>query len=230
MMLDADGTPTGAGPEIDRAVLREIGVTSVRAQVMSYGSMIPALQAHRVTLASGNGLIIKPARCASILFSEPVICSGEAFLVPRRLFGTLRRYHDLVTHDIRVGVCGGCLQQTHALDAGVRPERITVFSDEVNGLKMLLQGRIDALAIDSATVISVQKRAENPDLTGVVPIVDIPQACAAAAFVDPALRDAYSAGLRRIRQTGEYQQILKRFDLEAFAVTEGTATTAELCR
>ncbi len=230
MMLAADGTPTGAGPEIDRAVLRELGVTQLSAQVMSYGAMIPAIQARRVTLASGDGLVVKPARCASTLFSNPVACSGESFVLPRSAAGTVRVYRDLADRGVRVGVCGGCTQQKYALDAGVRPENITVYSDEVNGLKMLLQGRFDVMAADTATATSLQKRLPQASLITVQRIPGMPLACVAAAFNDAKLRDAYNVGLKRIMDSGEYLGILKRFDLEDSAEDIGGVTTAQLCK
>ena len=42
--------------------------------------MIPGLQARRYDLVSG-GLFINPKRCGAILFSEPVLCTEEGFLV-----------------------------------------------------------------------------------------------------------------------------------------------------
>ena len=68
--IKTDGYVTGAAPDVARAVLNMLGVPELKAEVIMYGAMIPALQARRVDMAT-SGLYIKPDRCESIIYSEP---------------------------------------------------------------------------------------------------------------------------------------------------------------
>ena len=79
--IKTDGYVTGAAPDVARAVLNMLGVPDLKAEVIMYGAMIPALQARRVDMAT-SGLYIKPDRCESIIYSEPDLCGAEAFAVP----------------------------------------------------------------------------------------------------------------------------------------------------
>ncbi|MER8716645.1 hypothetical protein [Mesorhizobium sp. M1295] len=38
--MDTDGSPTGTGPELDKAILQEAGVTQFSGAVMEYGAMM----------------------------------------------------------------------------------------------------------------------------------------------------------------------------------------------
>ena len=80
--IKSDGYVGGAAPDIARAVLKKLGVKDLKAKVIMYGAMIPALQARRVDMAT-SGLYIKPIRCKSIIYSEPDLCGAEAFAVPK---------------------------------------------------------------------------------------------------------------------------------------------------
>ena len=71
--IKGDGYVTGAAPDVARAVMKKLGVPELRAKVVGYGAMIPALMARRVDMAT-SGLYIKPKRCESILYSEPDLC------------------------------------------------------------------------------------------------------------------------------------------------------------
>ena len=55
-----------------------LGVPDLKAEVIMYGAMIPALQARRWIWLSD---FIKPDRCESIIYSEPDLCGAEAFAV-----------------------------------------------------------------------------------------------------------------------------------------------------
>ena len=90
MVLNSDGTPGGLGPDIDRAILDRMGVKNAKGEVMEYGAMISALQARRVSLASSGGLYIRPERCKSVLFAEPIACTSEGFILPVALVGKVK--------------------------------------------------------------------------------------------------------------------------------------------
>lgn len=231
MQLDASGTPVGIGPDVDRAILESMGITKITGEVMDYGAMIPSLVAKRTTLSSSGGLYIKPERCENVIFSDPMGCTGEAFILPVALVDKVKSYKDVFEQKLRLGVCGGCYEQTLATNAGIPADLITVFPDATSGLKLLTDGRIDVFAHDSSTADDLQKRLGDPNVTQMIRVADTQLSCAGAAFnkEDVALRDAYNEGRKKIIASGQFMEILKKYGQEETAKGMDDVTTAQLC-
>lgn len=231
MKLEPDGSPAGLGPERDEAILKEVGVTKFTGQMMEYGAMIPAIQSGRATLSSSGALFVKPERCRAVIFSNPVSCSGEAFILPVALVGKVNSYKDVADQSLKIGVCGGCSEQKLAIEGGVKADNIVVFPDGTSGMKLLADKRIDVLAHDSSTAAELQKRVGDPVTMRVVPVAGTKLSCAAAAFSKDSveLRDAYNEGLRKIIASGKYLEILKKYGREQGAIDIDKVTTEQLC-
>ena len=230
MTIDENGVPGGLGPEMDRAILDEIGITAVTGQVMEYGAIIPAVQSRRVTMGTSAALYVRPERCRAVNFSEPMSCSQEAFILPTSLVDKVKSYKDVAEQGLRIGVCGGCSEQKLATDAGVDASKITVFPDGVSGYKLLADNRIDVFAHDSVTATGVQRRVGDGK-TAVVIAEGTAVSCAAAAFNkdDKELLDAYNKARLNLFKSGKYMEILKKYDLEAVSVADLDVTTEKLC-
>ena len=114
--IKSDGYVTGAAPDVARAVLAVLGVPELKAEVIMYGAMIPALQARRVDMAT-SGLYIKPGRCESIIYSEPDLCGAEAFAVPAGNPNNLLTYEDIAANPaLKMTTCAGCAEEKYALE------------------------------------------------------------------------------------------------------------------
>ena len=61
----ADGTVSGAAPDVAREIFKRLGVGDVVASISEYGAMIPGLQAGRFDAVTA-GLFMKPERCAAV--------------------------------------------------------------------------------------------------------------------------------------------------------------------
>lgn len=229
--LAPDGSPAGIGPELDKAILSEVGVTKFSAQVMEYGAMIPALQSKRVTLSSSGSLMIKPERCQAVIFSNPVNCGAEALIVPVALVGKVNSYEDVANQGLKIGVCGGCTQQKLAIEAEVKADNIVIFPDGTSGMKLLADKRVDLLGHDISSATDLQERLSNPAVTQVVRAAGTKLSCAGAAFNKDSveLRDAYNEGLRRIMANGKYMEILKKYGKETAAVDVDKTTMEQHC-
>src|SRR5690606_36934273 len=79
--VNADGTVTGAEPDILRAVLGTMGIGEIEGVTTPYESMIPGLSAGRWDVVAA-GLFMKQSRCDAVAYSEPIIVSTESFGVP----------------------------------------------------------------------------------------------------------------------------------------------------
>ncbi|KRQ10932.1 ectoine/hydroxyectoine ABC transporter substrate-binding protein EhuB [Bradyrhizobium manausense] len=230
MRIDENGSPAGLGPEIDEAILKEAGITKVTGQLMEYGAMIPALQSGRATMSSSQGLYIKPERCEAVLFSDPVTCGGEGFILPIALGSKVKTYKDVADQSLRIGLAGGTTEQKLAIEAGVKDENIVIFPDGTTGMKLLLDKRIDVFALDSGASADLQKRLGNPAVTQFVRVEGVKPSCGGAAFSkdNAELRDAYNRGLAKIKASGKFYEIYKKYGSESYMGTDDI-TTKQLC-
>lgn len=215
--VNADGSVTGAAPEVARAVMKKLGVAELLASVSEYGAMIPGLQAHRFDMVTA-GLFIKPERCAAVIFSQPDLCDGESFAVKKGNPLGIKTYADLGAHKtVRVGAPGGGTEERLALDAGVSRDRVIVIPDAQSGINMLQDGRIDVYALPFLSISDMLEKAKDPNLEIVAPIANTPIYCAGAAFnkKDVALRDAYDVVLAEMKKSGEFDKIIEPFGFNA---------------
>src|SRR5260370_35126130 len=117
-----------------------------------------------------------------------------------------KRYDDIVKDTSEtIGAPVGGTEDKLALNAGVPRERVIVVPDGQSGLKMLQDGRIDAYSLPVLSINDLVKKANDPDLEVVAPVVGAPVYCDGAAFKkgDEALRDAYDVELAKMKKSGE---------------------------
>lgn len=211
--IKGDGYVTGAAPDVARAVMAKLGVPELRAQIVPYGSMIPALIARRVDMAT-SGLYIKPKRCESIIYSEPDLCGAEAFAVKAGNPHGLMTYEDIAKNpDIAMTTCAGCAEEAYALERGVQADQIKVFTDPLSGIKMLQQGRVDVFALSGLGTQELLRKMDDPELELIMPVGGVPMGCAGAAFNpdDTAFRDAYDAALQELKDSGDFAAIIEPY-------------------
>jgi polar amino acid transport system substrate-binding protein len=214
-----DGKVTGAAPEVTRAVMKKLGVPEVLATVVEYGAMIPGLQAGRFDIISA-GLFMKPERCKAVLYSEPDVCGAEGMLVKKGNPLSIQSHSDIANNPkAKVGVCGGCIEEKYAKEAGVPVKRIIIVPDVMSGIKMVQDGRIDAYAMPILSLRDGLKRTKATDLEIYGPTKGLPIACAGAAFrkSDQELRDAYDEVLQDLKDSGEFAKIMEPFGFSAEA-------------
>ena len=224
--IKSDGYVGGAAPDIARAVLKKLGVKDLKAKVIMYGAMIPALQARRVDMAT-SGLYIKPIRCKSIIYSEPDLCGAEAFAVPKGNPNNLATYEDIAANpSLKMTTCAGCAEEKYALDRGVKPSQIKYFSDPPSGIKMLQQGRVDVFALSGLGTQDLLKKTKDPNLELVMPVKGVPMGCAGTAFNmdDKEFRAEFNMALAAIKATGEFAAIIEPYGFSA----EATASKSYL--
>ncbi|WP_420404456.1 ectoine/hydroxyectoine ABC transporter substrate-binding protein EhuB [Nisaea sp.] len=211
--VKSDGYVSGAAPDVARAVMKMLGVPELKAQIVPYGSMIPALQARRVDMAT-SGLYIKPKRCESIIYSEPDLCGAEAFAVAAGNPHKIMTYEDIGNNpEVTMTTCAGCAEEAYALERGVKPEQIKVFTDPPSGIKMLQQGRVDVFALSGLGTQDLLRKTNDPNLELIMPVAGVPMGCAGAAFNpnDKDFRDAYDEALKKLKDSGEFAKIVEPY-------------------
>lgn len=225
----ADGKVSGAAPDVAREILKRLGVPDIVASISEYGAMIPGLQAGRFDAVTA-GLFMKPERCAAVAYSEPILCDAEAFLLKKGNPKGLKSYEDIAKDDTAtIGAQGGGTEEKLALNAGVPRERVIVVPDGQSGLKMVQDGRIDVYSLPVLSINDLMKKASDPNLEVVAPVVGAPVYCDGAAFKkgDEALRDAYDVELAKMKESGEFAKIIEPY---GFSAAEAMSTSRDkLC-
>ena len=215
----ADGKVSGAAPDVAREVFKRLGVNEIVASISEYGAMIPGLQAHRHDVITA-GLFMKPERCAAVAYSEPILCDAEALLVKKGNPLGFKSYADIAKNpDAKIGAPGGGTEEKLALDAGVPRDRVIVVPDGQSGLKMLQDGRIDAYSLPVLSINDLVKKANDPNLEVIAPVIGAPVYCDGAAFHkdDVALRDAFDVELKKLKESGEFAKIIEPYGFSAAA-------------
>lgn len=225
----ADGKVSGAAPDVAREVFKRLGVNEIVASISEYGAMIPGLQARRHDVITA-GLFMKPERCAAVAYSEPILCDAEALLVKKGNPMGFKSYADIAANpDAKLGAPGGGTEEKLALDAGVPRDRVIVVPDGQSGLKMLQDGRIDAYSLPVLSINDLVKKANDPNLEVIAPVLNAPVYCDGAAFHkdDVALRDAFDVELKKLKESGEFGKIIEPYGFSAQAAM--STTRDKLC-
>jgi len=225
----ADGSVSGAAPDVAREVFKRLGVPEVVASISEYGAMIPGLQARRHDAITA-GLFMKPERCAAVAYSEPVLCDAEAFLLPAGNPKGFASYEDIAADpQATIGAPGGGTEEKLALEAGVPRDRVIVVPDGQSGLKMLQDGRIDVYSLPVLSISDLIAKAGDDGVEMFAPVVGAPVYCDGAAFRkgDEALRDAFDVELAAMKESGEFAAIIEPYGFSAAAAM--STSRAELC-
>jgi len=77
--LNPDGSITGAGPDITKAIMERLGITQIEGVTATYGELIPGMLADRWDFVSAC-LTITDARCKQIVFADPLVFDGTAIV------------------------------------------------------------------------------------------------------------------------------------------------------
>ena len=225
----ADGSVSGAAPDVAREIFKRLGVPEVVASISEYGAMIPGLQARRHDVITA-GLFMKPERCVAVAYSEPVLCDAEAFLLPKGNPKGFKSYADIAADPTgTIGAPGGGTEEKLALDAGVPRDRVIVVPDGQSGLKMLQDGRIDVYSLPVLSISDLMAKSGDANLEMFAPVVGAPVYCDGAAFHkdDTTLRDAFDVELAKMKASGEFAAIIEPYGFSAAAAM--STSRATLC-
>jgi polar amino acid transport system substrate-binding protein len=226
--VNADGTVSGAEPDVLRAVLASMGVPEIEGVITPYNAMIPGLSAGRWDVIAA-GLFMNQSRCAAVSYSEPVIVSTESFGVPIGNPKNILTIQDVLDNsDLRIAALTGAFEEGILLTAGVPESQLVPVQDARSGMEAVTANRADAFMLPTLSLRDLIETDASIEVTD--PIEDAPRTGSGAAFRldDTELRDEYNAALAEFKQTPEFREILEGWGFDADAV-EGV-TAEELCQ
>jgi polar amino acid transport system substrate-binding protein len=226
--VNADGTVTGAEPDVLRAVCKRLGIEDIQGVITPYESMIPGLKANRWD-AIAAGLFMKQSRCAEVLYSEPVIVSTESFAVPKGNPKNIATVADvLADKSLKIAVLPGGFEEGILKTQGVPESQQVKVNEGRSGIEALRAGRVDAFMLPTLSLRALEDEKSDFEVTD--PIEDAPRTGSGAAFrqSDASFHEAYNKELEAFKQEPGFAEILEKWGFDASVVAG--VTTEELCQ
>ncbi len=234
---EADGTLTGEAVEVARAVLQEMGIEEMEGVLTEFGSLIPGLQAGRFDIITA-GMYVNPTRCEQVFFADPEYQIGEALIVEAGNPLGLNSYEDIAANpDVLVGTGAGYLENDMMTAAGVSEDQIVTFPDDPSGMAGLQAGQINAWTGTRPTLMKVLQVTDDPNFEladpFTNPVIDgkpaINYGAAAFRMEDADFRNAFNAGLNKLKAEGELLNIIGEFEGFDEGALPGDTTVTNLC-
>ena len=231
--INPDGALTGLAPALTKIIMTRLGVPQIKGISAGYGQLIPGMQAGRWDFICA-ALTISKARCAQALFSDPIVFDGGSFVwLKGALTPPPKLVADLVARKLVVGVTAGGAIAHVAQQAGVKPDNLRQFPDNVSIIDSLVAKQIQVAFQDHASISRVYKqRGLSVDET--FPVADAPEHGSGCAFrlADVELHAAFQKELRAMKSSGEYLALARSFGFdtpsELMAITDEKACASSV--
>jgi polar amino acid transport system substrate-binding protein len=157
-MTDANGTPTGVGVDLARALCDYLH-RQIDIQNMPFEGLIPALKTGRIDLIISS-MTATDERRKSIDFSDPYLNTGLAILAKKS--GPIQSIADIDKPGVIVVVKTGTTTADYARDHFTNATVLPLQQDTACALEVV-QGKADAFLYDQMSIYQFAKK--NPETT-----------------------------------------------------------------
>lgn len=234
--VDPTGEAMGAGPDVAKAIMAELGVENIEWVTTNFSSLIPGLQADRFDMVAAE-MAILPDRCQQVLFSEPNTSYGEGLLVAAGNPKDIHAYADFAENpDLRVAIMAGADQLEMMQKLGVDEANLVTIAANADAISTVSTGRADAYAATSLTASGLADQNDGVEVAGEFtdPVIDGVEVRSWGGFTfasgNEELRDAVNTALATFKQSPEWSETLTGYGFTQADVDGSTArTTEELC-
>ena len=234
--VDPSGAAKGAGPDVAKHIMDQLGVDKIEWITTDFSGLIPGLQADRFDMVAAE-MAILPQRCEKVIFSEPNSSYGEGLLVPTGNPKDIHAFTDFAENkDLKVAIMAGADQLEMLQALGVPHDQMVTMSSNSDAISSVSTGRSDAYAATSLTVGNLASKSDKVESAGnfTDPVIDGKPVRSWGAFVFPQgsedLRDAVNKELATFKETDEWAKILTGYGFSEADVKDSTDRTMEqLC-
>ncbi|AEQ50276.1 ectoine/hydroxyectoine ABC transporter substrate-binding protein EhuB [Pelagibacterium halotolerans] len=230
------GEAMGAGPDVAKHIVEELGVTDIEWITTDFSSLIPGLQADRFDMVAAEMAII-PTRCATVIYSEPNTSYGEGLLVPAGNPEGLSGYADFAENsDLTVAIMAGANQLDMMQALGVSEDQLVTISSNADAISTVATGRANAYAATGLTASELAGQSDDVEVAEgfTDPVIDGTEQRSWGGFVfaqgNEDLRDAVNEVLAEYKQTDEWLASVSGYGFtDADTSRSFDMTTEELC-
>jgi polar amino acid transport system substrate-binding protein len=233
--MDMSGQAKGAGPDVAKHIMEQLGVKKIEWVTTNFGSLIPGLRANRFDMVAAE-MAILPQRCKEVLFSEPNSSYGEGLLVAKGNPDNVHTYEDFAKNGKKIAIMAGADQLEILQHLGVPGENMVTISNNADAISTVATGRASAYAATGLTVNQLAHKSGKVEEAANFkdPVVDGKPARSWGGFTfsqdSKDLRDAVNTELAKFKKTPEWQKILTEYGFtEADAKESFSQTTEQLC-
>ena len=234
--VDPNGEYLGAGPDVAKHIVEQLGIENIEWVTTNFSSLIPGLQADRFDMVAAE-MAILPDRCEQVIYSEPNTSYGEGLLVAAGNPKDIHAYTDFAENpDLKVAIMAGADQLEMMQALGVSEGNLVTIASNADAISTVATGRADAYAATSLTASELDEQSDDVEVAGefVDPVIDGDEVRSWGGFTfaqdNTALRDAVNEVLAEFKQTDEWSSIVMGYGFSQADVDGSTKhTTAELC-
>jgi polar amino acid transport system substrate-binding protein len=236
---DKSGNLTGEAPELARVIFKNLGnITLQPILAKSFDALIPGLAAKQYDIIAA-GMFITPDRCQQIAFANPDYFGSNAFLVKKGNPDGIKTFAEVKSSGIKLGVLGGAVEKGYAKDSGVSDGKITTFPDQNAAFQGILAGRVDAVALTSASLRwTLQQNFAGKPLEVTAPFIPVVGGKEQPNFGgfgmrkgDTELINAFNAELKKLQDSNGVLPIIQKFGFTQTDVDKAKTQTADaLCK
>jgi polar amino acid transport system substrate-binding protein len=235
---DKSGNLTGEAPELARAIFKAMGVDQLEPVLAkSFDALIPGLAAQQYDIIAA-GMFITPERCQQIAFTDPDYFGSNAFLVKKGNPSGIKTFEEVKSTGIKLGVLAGAVEKGYATDSGVSAGKISTFPDQNAAFQGILAGRVDAVALTSASLRwTLQQNFAGRPLEVTQPFIPVIKGKEQPNFggfgirkADTDLLNAFNAELKKLQNSNGVLPLIQKFGFTQTDVDKAKSTTAnKLC-
>lgn len=234
--VDPNGEAKGAGPDVAKALMKEIGIERIEWVATNFSSLIPGLKADRFDMVAAE-MAVLPDRCNQVLFSVPNTSYGEGLLVAEGNPKNIHAYADFAAKpDLKVAIMAGADQLEMMQKLGVSEGNLVTIASNADAISTVSTGRADAYAATSLTVSGLAQQGRGVEVAADFsdPVIDGEPVRSWGAFTfangNEGLRDAVNEALAQFKQTPEWASVVSGYGFTKADIDGSNKfTTAELC-
>ncbi len=155
------GEAMGAGPDVAKHIMEELGVDNIEWVTTEFSSLIPGLQADRFDMVAAEMAII-PTRCETVIYSEPNTSYGEGLLVPADNPKGISSYEQFAEDgELKVAIMAGANQLDMMQSLGVSENQLVTISSNADAISTVSTGRADAYAATGLTASELAGQSDQ---------------------------------------------------------------------
>lgn len=228
--LNPDGTVSGFVPILVSWIMSNLGVPKIEGVAVSYGELIPGLQAGRWDMIAASFRLTKE-RCPQVLFTDPVTFDGGALaFVESDLPNPPRSLKELADSDLSIGLLQGTYLLGRMTDLGVPDARMSQYPDNPALIDALLAERVDiALSTNASLKLLLNQRPGAYET--IYPLPEDPPVGSGPAFsrANADLHTAFNAELAALRDSGELDKLAAEFGFDPPPENLRGVSAEEIC-